>query len=420
MNPVQDILDIFLPYGNTLEKVLLYFIGSAILSFAIAPLIIKFLYYFKIRRVAKGDEISRLDEEKGKLGTPVMGGLIFIIPTIIITFVFNWKREYTWLPIGALLLSACLGGVDDILNIFGKDRKQPKPIKLHLTLARVHKSFAKRIFYLLTLPWAAFKRFLLFAGSKPTSGLQVHEKLLVQGFIGLTVGYWVYHKLGWSDVWVPYIFRFDTIRSLLELIPGFIVNQGTSSIDIGWVMVPFVALTIMTVSNATNITDGMDGLAGGLVLMAFISYTIIAFNISQAIDPSTNLPIGTQDYRFIAYLCATAAGALLAYLYFNVKPARVQMSDLGSLGIGTLLSIIAIILHREITLLLIAGVSLFNSVFAIILQKLSRKFRHRKLFRITPLHYHFELKGWPEEKVVMRFWIVSGLLCAIGIWMASI
>lgn len=414
MDQVQKLFEV-IPGGDTQAILFLYFIGSAIFAFITAPLIISLLYKFNIRRVSKGDVIAQMDEEKGKIGVPIMGGLIFVLTTLVITYAFNWERNYTWLPIGAMVFSACIGAVDDLLNIFGKIREQPKPIRVHAKLILVHRSIWKRIYYFLTLPWAIITRSVLFIGSKPKSGLQVHEKLILQAFIGVTVGLWVYQKLGWSDVWIPYILRYEWIQAIIEFIPGFVVREQLSSVTIGWLMVPFIALTIMTVSNAVNISDGMDGLAGGLLFIAFAAYAIIAFGISEIVGVD-----GVAGYRHIAYLCATAAGGLLAYLYFNVKPARVQMADIGSLGFGTLLTVVAIVLHREFTLLFIAGVFLFNAIFARFIQAFWKKFFGKRIFRIIPLHYHFEMKGWPEEKVVMRFWIVSILLTAIGVYLAGI
>jgi phospho-N-acetylmuramoyl-pentapeptide-transferase len=416
MNPAQDILD-FLPYGNTLSKVLLYFIGSAIIAFILAPFIINILYKLRIHRVAKGDVISQSDYDKGKIGTPIMGGFIVVATVILITYLFNWERNFTFLPIGALILSSCVGGIDDLLNIFGQARKQPKPLKLHLKLIRVHKSRSMRIFYFITTPWAALKRFFLFLGSKPKSGLQVHEKIIAQAFIGITVGVWVYYKVGWSDVWIPYISSFDFLTQLINAFPFFMVDEVRSTIDIGALMIPFIAVTIMTITNAVNISDGMDGMAAGLLVNAFLGYTIIAFNLSL---PFLNNSTGNEDFRYISYLCATTSGALLAYLYFNVKPARVQMGDFGALGLGTLLSVIAIVLHREFTLLFLCGVFLFNGIISRIIQKVWKKLTGTKLFRMIPLHYHFELKGWPEEKIVMRFWIISAVLTAMGIWLGSL
>lgn len=418
MNQVQNLFS-FIPGGDTLSISLIYFIGSAVLAFLISPIIIRFLYKLAIIRTSKGDKAAAMfDEAKGKIGTPIMGGLIIIFTTLIITYLFNWRREYTYIPIGALMLSASVGGIDDLLNIFGAVRKQPIPIKLHLKLVIVHKSLLKRLFYFLTIPWAIFKRAMLFIGSKPNAGLQVHEKLLLQAFIGITVGLWLFLKNSRDSIWIPFILKFDFLADAINFLPILHANPESSSVYIGWLMVPFVALTIIAITNAVNISDGMDGLAGGLLLTAFTAYAVIAYGLSEYGKLINDADI--YGIRSIAYFCTTVAGAVLAYLYFNVKPARVQMSDVGSLAMGTLLSIIAILLSREFTLIFIAGVFMFNGVFSRVLQKIWRKFTGRKLFNMIPLHYHFEIKGWPEEKVVMRFWIVNLLLTAIGIWLAGV
>jgi phospho-N-acetylmuramoyl-pentapeptide-transferase len=411
MNPVQQVFD-FLPYGNTLSKMLIYFIGTTIWAFLLSPVIIDILYKLNVKRKGRDDQTMKMDVEKGKIGTPIMGGLIVIITTTVITFLFNWERNYTWLPIGAFILSACIGAIDDLLNIFGGIRKQPKPFKMHVKLAFVHKSYLQRLYYFVTIPWAALIRFFKMLGSISKTGLLPHEKIIMQMFIGLTVGLWVYNKLGWDDIWVPYILNVEPIQWLINAIPGFTVNLAANSITVGWLMVPFIMLTIMTLSNAVNITDGMDGLAGGLLISSFIGYAIIAFGFAQ-------LP-GNEGYRSIAYLCCTLVGALFAYLYFNVKPARVQMSDVGSLALGTILSVIAIILHREFTLLLIAGMFLIDGIITPLIQIFSVKLRGKKVFPMTPIHYSFEMRGWAEEKVVVRFWIVGAFLTAIGVWLALI
>jgi phospho-N-acetylmuramoyl-pentapeptide-transferase len=427
MSEVQDLFK-SIPGGDTLSIIILYFIATAILAFAMSPIIIHILYVLNIRRTKKGDGelATQLDERKGKLGTPIMGGMIVVLAVLIVTLIFNWqtltigniKYSYTYLPIGAMVLAACIGGIDDLLNIFGKVRQQPKPLKLHIKLIFVHKSFFKRFYYLLTTPWAAMKRFMLFLGSKPKSGLQVHEKLILQAIVGITVGLWVYLKNEKTTIWIPYLLKFDWFVNFIDFLPFIDALPKISSVYIGWLIVPFIALTIMTIANAVNFTDGMDGLAGGLLLLAFGAYTIIAFNISE-FGRINDIPL-VYGNRAVAYLAASSAGALLAYLYFNAKPARVQMGDIGSLGIGTLLSVIAIILNREFALIFIAGVFLINGIGSRILQSFWKKVFKKKLFRYIPLHYHFEAKGWPEEKVVMRFMVVSILLTAIGVYLAGI
>lgn len=411
MNQVKDLFD-FLPSGDTLSKSLLYFLGSAMVSLIIAPLVIKFLYKWNIRRVSKGDKVSSIDYQEGKIGTPIMGGIIVITSVLLITVLFNWERNFTWLPVGVFLLSAIVGGIDDILNLFGNPRKTPKEIGRMIKLIFVHKSIRKRILLLLNFPWHVFKRLAFLIGSKPNSGLLVHEKLILQGFIGFTVALWIYVKLGWTSIWLPYFTNIDFVYQLIDILPLVSFSEITGRLDMGILIIPFITLTIMTVTNAVNISDGMDGLSAGLLFIGFVSYAIIAYSFSQI--------VGTEGYRYITYLCTTVAGSLLAYLYFNVKPARIQFGDVGSLGLGTLLAVIAIILNREFTLLFIAGMFIYNGIISVFIQRISMKFFNVKVYKLIPLHYHYKKLGWSEEKIVMRFWIMGVFFAALGIWLSGL
>jgi phospho-N-acetylmuramoyl-pentapeptide-transferase len=309
-------------------------------------------------------------------------------------------------------MSGLVGGIDDLMNLFGKIRMHPKPLKLQLKLVKVHKSRMKRFKLIALLPWNIIRRGFMVIGSRPNAGLMVHEKIILQSIIGLTVGIWVYSKLGWTNIWFPFLDRVGVLQSFFDFLPFIEVVSATSSIDVGLLIIPFVILTIITVTNAVNLTDGMDGLSSGLLVISFLAYLVISYSFSQ-ID-------GSEDYRFIAYLCATVSGSLISYLYFNIKPARVQLGDIGSLGLGTLLAVVTIVTHREFTLLLTAGVFIINGVVAPILQKLSKKISGKPIFRLTPLHYHFKMKGWSEEKVVTRFWIIGIILSVLGIWLAGL
>ena len=408
----------FIPGGDTLSISLLYFIGSAVLAFLVSPLFIKLLYKLKIVRRSKEDRASNFDKANNKIGTPVMGGIVFIFTIVLITFLFNWKRDYTWVPIGSLILSSCIGGIDDLLGVFGKSRKYPLPVRVHLKLISVHKRISKRLFYVFTLPINIFENIFVRLGSKPSFGLLAYEKLFLQLIVGFVVGFWIHYKLGWTYLWLPsFMLNQSWFLALLNYFNVEVLLEY-SSINIGILMIPVIMFLIILISNAVNISDGMDGLAGGLSLIAFASYAVIAFGISEFGKVMGNTPMyGT---RSVMYLCATAAGSLLAYLYFNVKPARVQMGDIGSLSIGTLISVVAILLNREITLFLICGVFFINGALSRLLQLMSKLLFRRKIFLMIPLHYHFALLNWPEEKIVTRFWIASVLMSAIGIWVAGV
>ena len=161
-----------------LRTAIFYSLISGIVAFFWAPILIKILYRFKITRRSEYDSTLNI---KTKAGTPIMGGLLVIITVAIITYLFNWERSFTWVPIGVMLLAALLGGIDDILNIYGHKRRNRK-IKQILKLIKVHKNWSQKIWLTITLPWSAFKRISLWLGSHPGKGVHVHEKLLLQFF----------------------------------------------------------------------------------------------------------------------------------------------------------------------------------------------------------------------------------------------
>ena len=166
------------------------------------------------------------------------------------------------------------------------------------------------------------------------------------------------------------------------------------------------AFAIVATSNAVNITDGLDGLAGGTLIFAFTGYMVIAFAFGQ---PN------------LAVLCALIIGALLAFLWFNVHPAQIFMGDSGSLALGATLAVTAVITGQVLLLPLIGLVFVLETV-SVIVQVVSVKVRGKRVFKMSPLHHHFELMGWDEEKITLRFWIIGALAALVGVafYMATI
>ena len=358
-----------------------YGLISAIVAFAWAPLLIKLLYKYQLTRSPEYDATLAMGGRKSKIGVPVMGGLLVIITVAIITYLFNWERRFTWVPIGVMLLAATLGGIDDVLHIYGHRRRSRK-LKQVLTLIRVHRYWYMRLWYLLTLPWWIFKRLSVWLSRDPGKGIHVHEKLILQFIAGAITAWWVYSKLGgdWLKVFVP----FD----------GY-VNIGV------WI-VALIIFFVMFTANAVNVADGMDGLAGGALLITFSGLTLLSW---------------LDGYQTIAILNATVVGSLIAYTYFNIKPARFQMGDVGSLGLGALLAINLIIINRML-LLPFFGFIFYLELATVIIQVFSRHFLGRRVFTMAPIHHHFELRGWSEEKTVMRFWIIHAAFVLLGLWVA--
>jgi len=356
-----------------------YGLFSCIVAFLWAPFLIKILYKFNITRRGEYDSTLSMENRRSKAGVPIMGGLLIILTVAVLTFLFNWERKYTYVPVGVMLLSALLGGIDDILHIYGHERRNRKLSQV-FTLIKVHKDWKMRVWYIITLPWSLYKRLAVWLSRHPGKGVHVHEKLLLQFLAGAITAWWIYFKLGenWRDIYLP----FD----------GFI--------NIGWWIMPVIILFVMFTANAVNVADGMDGLAGGSLLFAFASYGVISF---------------AQGKYDLATFCGVIVGALLAFLWFNINPARFIMGDTGSISLGVTLALVSLYTNTSLILPLL-GIIFVVEALSTILQIMSKKLRGgKKIFRSAPIHHHFEAIGWPEPKIVMRFWVIAGVGAVIGL-----
>lgn len=214
------------------------------------------------------------------------------------------------------------------------------------------------------------------------AGLNSKIKFLLITIVATLGGWYFFSKLGYDAIHVPFL--------------------GTW--ELGWLLVPIFAFVVVATANAVNISDGLDGLAGGLLTIAFGTYGVIAF---------------LQDNIGIAGFCVTLVGALLSYVWFNIYPARFFMGDVGSFALGTALGVVAM-LTDTLALLPIIGVVFVAEAGSALIQILSKKFFHRKIFLSAPVHHHLEAIGWPETKVTMRFWIIGAVAGTLGLTIALI
>ncbi len=210
------------------------------------------------------------------------------------------------------------------------------------------------------------------------AGLPSKIKLLLTTLMALAAGWYFYAKLDVTSIHVPIV----------------------GGVSLGWLIVPLFVLVVVATANAVNITDGLDGLAGGLTAIAFATYAVISF----------------LEQRYgVAGFCMSVVGALLAYTWFNIYPARFFMGDVGSFALGTALGVIAMITDT-VALLPVIGFVFVAEAGSVILQIFSKKLRNgKKLFKISPLHHHFEAIGWPEAKVTMRFWVFGQVCSVVGL-----
>ncbi len=214
-----------------------------------------------------------------------------------------------------------------------------------------------------------------------TAGLNFKIKLLLTTIIAAGLSYWFVYKLGYNTIQIPF--------------------GGELALAAPLLLVGFMFVIIAT-ANAVNITDGLDGLAGGLLVTAFATFSLIAF---------------LQGNFGIAGFCLTLVGVLLSYLWFNIFPARFFMGDIGSFAFGTSLAVVAIMLN-SVLLIPVIGLMFVIEVGSAVLQLLSKKILKRKIFISAPIHHHFEAKGWPETKVTMRFWVLGQISGVLGLLVA--
>jgi phospho-N-acetylmuramoyl-pentapeptide-transferase len=230
---------------------------------------------------------------------------------------------------------------------------------------------------------------------KRSKGLNVRNKLMLQFGLALITGYLVYASPDFStQVTIP-IFK--------NLSP-----------DLGWGYILFAAFVIVGASNAVNLTDGLDGLAIGPVIIAATTYMIFAYvagHIKIANYLQINYVVGSGE---VAILCGTLAGAGMGFLWFNAYPAQIFMGDVGALSLGAGLGTIAVITKQEILLVLVGGLFVVEALSVIFQVGFFKMTSGRRIFRMAPLHHHFELKGWPEPKVIVRFWIIAIALALLA------
>jgi phospho-N-acetylmuramoyl-pentapeptide-transferase len=326
-------------------------VTGALFVFLFGPWIIDHL---RIRQ-GKGQPI-RTDGPQSHLltkkGTPTMGGLMILSGLVVSTLLWaNPLNPYVWIVLAVTLGFGFVGFYDDYLKV----------------TKQTHSGFAGRV------------------------------RLAIEAVIALAACYALI-RLG----------RDPFSTSLV--IPFF----KDVVLNFGWFFVIFGAFIIVGAGNAVNLTDGLDGLAIVPVMIAAASFGMIAYLVGNAVFSDylqINYVAGTGE---LAVLCGAVLGAGLGFLWFNAYPAEVFMGDVGALGLGAALGAIAVIVRQEIVLFVMGGVFVIETL-SVVIQVISFKLTGRRVFRMAPLHHHYELKGWNENQVVVRFWIVTMLLVLFGL-----
>ncbi len=346
-------------YVPILTKIFTLMSVSFILAMIFTPILTYFLYKYRISQQIRD---AALSGEKAvvfhslhikKRDTPTMGGLLVWVTVLFVSFLFYFISLYSKNKF--------------LENLNFLSRKETWLPLFTLVAAGI---------------LGFFDDLLNVLGINKVKGINVKYKFIWQILIGIVGGLWFYYKLDWSFIHIP----------------GGNLFGLPYNINIGWLYIPLFILVIVSTANAVNITDGLDGLSGGILITAFGAFSVIAF-VSNKMD--------------LAAFCAVIIGALIAFLWFNIYPARFFMGDTGALSLGATLGVVALFLNSVLVLPIIGFILVIETLSSII-QIASKKFRGKKVFKVAPLHHHFEAIGWPEPKVVMRFWIISAIFAVIG------
>lgn len=330
------------------------------LAFLLTPLWTKILYKYKIGIKIKKNSVdgealtyvSKLHADKS--GTPTMGGLIVWLAILILVF-----SSHYFFPILAKWMN-----IDFIARLDFLSRPQVWLPLFVLVMAGILGLFDD---IMSVRGW----------GKNKGGGMRFAMRFWWLFAIAGLGAWWFYGKLGWDKIHIPAVGDFS----------------------IGWWYVPVFLFVIIFSAISSNETDGLDGLNGGVLLMAFSSFAVLAF-VQNKVD--------------LASFCAAIAGALLAFLWFNIYPARFFMGDTGAMSLGTTLGVVAMLTNSVLVLFIIVFIYVLESG-SVAIQLFSKKFFHRKIFLAAPIHHHFEAKGWPEPKVTMRAWIFSLVTALIGV-----
>lgn len=328
--------------------------AGAILTALVISLLLGPVLIRKLREWQIGQSIREDGPETHlkKAGTPTMGGLLILASIFISTLLWaNLTNRFVWLALFCAAWMGALGFADDRLKVIGKSSK----------------------------------------------GLSVRTKIIWQMIPSLLVGIFLYLN------------PVDTFTTRLA-IPFFKRWMP----DLGWGYIIFVALVIVGSTNAVNLTDGLDGLAIGPILMASAAYTVLAYVAGHATISRYLQVIFVKGSSELTVFGGAIVGASLGFLWYNAYPAQLFMGDTGSLALGAALATLAVLVKNELLLLIVGGVFVAEAI-SVILQVFSYRATGRRVFRMAPIHHHYELNGMAEPKIIVRFWIISFILALLSL-----
>lgn len=374
-------------------RMMLAALTSLLLSIFLGPFFIRKLYELKIGQPIRKDECPLLGKlHEKKQNTPTMGGILILFSMVVSLLLWmDLNHVFTLILLLTTLFLGAIGGHDDYLKLKYKNTKGM--------------SAKGKLFYQFLLSAVIASYFLWTPVSETLHNGNwfkppvIKENISIKEHSGEHTGNPLTLQEYASRLYLPFFKE------------PVLVLSGTFAI----LMAVFIFFVITGASNAANLTDGLDGLAAGCIIMVAASLGLIAFvSNNHQIASYLNILYIEGSGEIAIYLCAMI-GACLGFLWYNGHPAQVFMGDIGSLTLGGIIGVSAVLLRREFLLGIVGGIFVAEAL-SVILQVASYKLRQKKrIFLCAPLHHHFEYKGWPETKVVIRFWIIGLLLAIIGV-----
>jgi phospho-N-acetylmuramoyl-pentapeptide-transferase len=349
--PLRDVIVGFNVFRYITFRTAFAALTALLISFILGPWLIE-----RMRRIKLGQYIREEGPKshQQKAGTPTMGGILINVAILIPTILWaDIFNPYIWIVLFVTFAYAAIGFIDD------------------------YRKLAK----------------------KQNLGLTAKQKFTAQIIVALLAGL--------AIAYLPSIHNnYSTVLTL-----PFIKNFRP---DLGWAYIPFIVVILVGASNAVNLTDGLDGLAIGSTLIAAVAYTVLTY-------AAGNFRIA--DYLRIAWVpqtgelavfCGAMVGASLGFLWFNAHPAEIFMGDVGSLALGGAIGCLAVMIKQEVLLVFVGGLFVIEAL-SVIIQVISFKTTGRRVFKMSPIHHHFELSGWRETKVVVRFWIIAIIFAMLSL-----
>ena len=330
-------------------------VTALVLTIFLGPWMIRKLYGMKIGQTVRKEECLPLYAlHHGKSGTPTMGGALILLAIVLSSLLWSdLANHWIWITLGSVVFLGLLGGWDDYLKLKHKSAK----------------------------------------------GYRARNKFLIE--VAFAVLLWIFLLIKKNTGDFSFAIQFPLFKNL--------AFESGAVFFLIWIVSVFVGT-----SNAVNLTDGLDGLAAGCVTIAALTLSIFCYvvgNAKFALYLHCQHIVGSGELTIV---CAAMVGAGLGFLWYNAYPAQVFMGDIGSLALGGGLGVISLILKQEITLLLIGGVFVMEAL-SVIMQVASFKLTGKRIFRVAPIHHHFEIKGWSETKVTIRFWILGVIFALLSL-----